>query len=109
MPMKIDEMKTMTTRKICQDTPIAALPRKPTKLPTMMWSIMPWMPPMTLVSIVGHAIFQTASLSGPSTMERSYLRLGRPGTDGAPAAGEAAAGAGWDAAGAVVGVDSGTV
>ncbi len=32
---------------------------------------MPWRPPMMLVSIVGHAIFQTAALSGPSVMDRS--------------------------------------
>ncbi len=30
MPVKSDEMKTTTTRKICQPTPIAALPVKPT-------------------------------------------------------------------------------
>ena len=30
MPVKSEEMKTMTTRKICQDTPIAALPTYPT-------------------------------------------------------------------------------
>src|SRR5512132_1856817 len=35
---------------------------------------MPWRPPMMLVSIVGHASFQTAGASGPSTMERSYPR-----------------------------------
>jgi hypothetical protein len=28
-----------------------------------------------LVSIVGHAIFQTAGCSGPSTIDRSYLGL----------------------------------
>ena len=26
MPVKTDEMKTITTRKICHDTPMAALP-----------------------------------------------------------------------------------
>ena len=36
--------------------------------------MMPWMPPMMLVSIVGHAIFHTADRSGPSMMERSYFR-----------------------------------
>ena len=30
MPVKSEAMKTMTTRKICQLTPIAALPVKPT-------------------------------------------------------------------------------
>ena len=30
MPVKSDAMKTMTTRKICQLTPMAALPVKPT-------------------------------------------------------------------------------
>jgi hypothetical protein len=29
-----------------------------------------------LVSIVGHAIFQTAGRSGPSTIDRSYRRVG---------------------------------
>ncbi len=64
-------MKTMTTMKICQATPIAALPLKPTRWPTSTWSTMPWSPPMMFVSIVGHAIFQTAGRSGPSTIERS--------------------------------------
>jgi hypothetical protein len=35
-------------------------------------------------SIVGHAIFQTAGASGPSTMDRSYRRLSGA-VDGAPA------------------------
>ena len=30
MPVKRDEMKTITTRKICQETPMAAFPAKPT-------------------------------------------------------------------------------
>ena len=34
MPLKMLEMKTMTTRKICQATPMPAFPWKPTKLPT---------------------------------------------------------------------------
>ena len=43
---------------------------------------------MTLVNIVGHAIFHTAGVSGPSMIERSYFRvLGGAGgigeTDGA--------------------------
>jgi hypothetical protein len=33
--------------------------------------MMPCTPPTTFVSMVGHAIFQTAERSGPSTMERS--------------------------------------
>jgi hypothetical protein len=33
--------------------------------------MMPCRPPITLVSIVGQAIFQTAERSGPSTMDRS--------------------------------------
>jgi hypothetical protein len=55
------------------------------------------MPPITFVSMVGHAIFHTAGVSGPSTIERSNFRLGLPGTavpafgglvavEGAPAA-----------------------
>ena len=54
---------------------MAALPVKPTRWPTMMWSMMPWSPPMMLVSIVGHASFQTAGPIGPSTRERSYFRV----------------------------------
>src|ERR1700694_5841841 len=38
----------------------------------MMWSIMPWRPPMMFINIVGQASFQTAERSGPSTMDRSY-------------------------------------
>jgi hypothetical protein len=34
IPMNIDDRKTMTTRKICQLTPIAAFAVKPTRLPT---------------------------------------------------------------------------
>jgi hypothetical protein len=34
------------------------------------------------VSIVGHAIFQTAWRSGPSTMDRSYRPAAGPGEDG---------------------------
>ena len=30
MPVNTEEMKTMTTRKICHDTPMAAFPLKPT-------------------------------------------------------------------------------
>jgi hypothetical protein len=42
-----------------------------------------------LVSIVGHAIFQTAGRNGPSTMDRSYFRRsGAEATAGAAAAGE---------------------
>ena len=36
--------------------------------------MIPCSPPMMFVIIVGHASFQTAGPSGPSTMERSYLR-----------------------------------
>ena len=71
MPVNSDEMKTMTMMKICQVTPIAALPVKPTRWPTMTWSMIPCSPPMMFVSIVGHASFQTAGASGPSTIERS--------------------------------------
>ena len=52
--------------------------------------MMPCRPPMMFVSIVGHAIRQTAGVSGPSTMDRSYLRLGRVGA-GATAVGLSAA------------------
>jgi hypothetical protein len=34
------------------------------------------MPPIMFANIVGHAIFQTAARSGPSTMERSYFLAG---------------------------------
>lgn len=34
IPLNSDEMNTMTTRKIWKPTPMAALPAKPTKLPT---------------------------------------------------------------------------
>jgi hypothetical protein len=44
---------------------------------------------MIFVSIVGHAIFQTARASGPSTIERSY----RGFTAGADAGGVIAAAA----------------
>ena len=37
---------------------------------------------MMFVSIVGHAIFQTAERSGPSTIERSYLRAAVDGAGG---------------------------
>ena len=53
------------------------------------------------VSIVGHAIFQTAGRSGPSTMDRSYFR--RSGADGT-----AEAEADADAAAAVEGGGTGT-
>src|ERR1043165_3343449 len=36
---------------------------------------MPCKPPIAFVSIVGHAIFQTAGCSGPSTIERSNRLL----------------------------------
>jgi hypothetical protein len=41
MPVKSEVMKTMTTMKICQATPIAAFPVKPTRCPTRMWSTIP--------------------------------------------------------------------
>src|SRR5215216_1953802 len=75
MPVNNDEMKTMTTIKICQLTPIAAFALKPTRLPTSAWSTMPCKPPMAFVSIVGHAIFHTAGRSGPSIIDRSYRGL----------------------------------
>jgi hypothetical protein len=34
---------------------------------------------MMLVSMVGHAIFQTAERNGPSTIERSYRRVAGAG------------------------------
>ena len=71
MPVNNEEMKMMTTRMICQLTPMAAFPLKPTRFPTSTWSTMPCNPPKMLVSIVGHAIFQTAGWSGPSTIDRS--------------------------------------
>ena len=71
MPVNSDEMKTMTTRMICQLTPMAALPVNPTRWPTSAWSTMPCSPPMTLVSIVGHAIFHTA---GAAALRRSIGR-----------------------------------
>ena len=71
MPVNSDVMKTMTMMKICHATPIAALPVKPTKWPTITWSTIPCSPPMMFVSIVGHASFHTAGGSGPSTIERS--------------------------------------
>ena len=71
MPVNSEEMKTITTRMICQLTPMAAFPWKPTRWPTSTWSTMPWSPPMMLVSMVGHAIFQRAGRSGPSTMDLS--------------------------------------
>ena len=61
----------MTTMKICSDTPIAALPSKPTNRPTRAWSTTPWIPAITFCSIVGQASFQTAGAMGPSTIERS--------------------------------------
>ena len=73
MPVNSELMKTMTTRKICQLTPMAALPVKPTKWPTIAWSTMPCSPPMMFCSIVGHASFQTAGAIGPSTIERSKV------------------------------------
>src|SRR6184192_213432 len=58
---------------------------------------MPCRPPTTLVSIVGHASFHTAGASGPSIIERSYLR--RPGF---PVVSEGTAIEDADAAGAAV-------
>src|SRR5438067_5580642 len=40
----------------------------------MMWSTIPCKPPTMFVSIVGHASFHTAALSGPSTSDRSKRR-----------------------------------
>jgi hypothetical protein len=71
MPMKSELMKMITTMMSCHATPIAALPRYPTRCPTSTWSTMPCRPPITLVSIVGQASFHTAGPSGPSMMERS--------------------------------------
>src|SRR2546425_118155 len=59
--------------------------------------MMPWIPPMRFVSMVGHAIFHTAGDSGPSTMDRSYRR--RSGAAGG-AMGAAAAAAAATFAGA---------
>ena len=82
MPVNSDMMKTMTTMKIWLETPIAALPVKPTNWPTSTWSMMPCIPPTTLVSIVGQASFQTAAGRGPSTIERSYRVDGGGGGGG---------------------------
>ena len=71
MPVYRDAMKTMTTRKICQLTPIAAFASKPTKWPTSAWSMIPWMPPIVFWRTLGQAIFQTAVEIGPSTIARS--------------------------------------
>ena len=71
IPMNNDEMKAMTTMKICHATPMAAFPAYPTRLPTRAWSTIPCRPPMRFVRIVGQAIFHTVARSGPSTIERS--------------------------------------
>src|SRR5687767_6507715 len=47
--------------------------------------MIPCAPPMMLVSIVGHAIFQTARESGPDTIDRSYRPDGGAGAAGAAA------------------------
>src|SRR5262249_41040888 len=95
-------MKTITTRKICQLTPIAALPSKPTYRPTMMWSTIPWAPPIRFWSMVGQASFQTAWRRGPSTRERAERRRDAPraeaGTGGTAAEEEGPAAAGGAAA-----------
>ncbi len=64
-------MNTITTRKICQLTPMAALAVNPSSCPTNTWSITPCRPATRFCSIVGHASFQTAGLMGPSMRERS--------------------------------------
>src|SRR5436190_3036495 len=74
MPVKSELMNTITTRTICQLTPMAALPVNPTMLPTMAWSMIPCSPAMTFCSIVGQAIFHTAAPIGPSIIVRSNLR-----------------------------------
>jgi hypothetical protein len=71
IPENSEEMKTMTTRKIWNDTPMAALAWYPTRLPTSTWSTIPCSPLMTLVTMVGHASIHTARGSGPSMMDRS--------------------------------------
>ena len=48
-----------------------ALPAKPTYRPTIAWSTIPCIPPMMFCSTVGQAIFHTAPMIGPSTIERS--------------------------------------
>ena len=85
MPVKTDMMKTIVTIQICDATPMPALPWKPTKWPTITWSMMPCTPPIMFVSIVGQASFQTVGTSGPSMIERSYFRrccVARPGRGG---------------------------
>src|SRR6266480_4391376 len=72
------------------------------RLPTSAWSTIPCSPPMTLVSIVGHASFHTAGRSGPSIIERSYFR--RPGLPVSVAG--AATGAAGTAEAAVASVNS---
>ncbi len=47
------------------------------------FSIIPCMPPMTLVIIVGQASFQIAPARGPSMMDRSNVRPARAGAAGA--------------------------
>ena len=74
MPVKSELMKTMTTSIICQLTPMAALPVKPTMWPTIAWSMMPCRPATTFCSMVGHARRHTAGPRGPSTRERSNVR-----------------------------------
>ena len=76
IPVKTDTTKTMTRMKICELTPIAALPVCPTKLPTIAWSMMPCNPPMRFCTIVGQARCHTARLRGPSTIDRSSFFRG---------------------------------
>ena len=73
MPVNTELTKTIIRIQSWMLTPMAALPAWPTKWPTIAWSTTPCMPPMMFWSIVGHASFQTAFWSGPSTILRSKV------------------------------------
>ena len=81
MPVNSELMKTMTTRMICQLTPIAALAVIADEVADHAWSMIPCRPAMTFCSIVGHARRQTAGPMGPSTIERSNFWVFGSGPD----------------------------
>jgi hypothetical protein len=83
MPVYSELMNTITIRKICQLTPIAALPVKPTTWPTIAWSTMPCAPPIAFWSMAGQARCQTAAVKGPSMMRRSKRCRGADARGGA--------------------------
>ena len=70
MPVNSELMKTMTTRMICQLTPIAAFPVKTTKVADHRVVMIPAAPAMTFCSIVGHARRNTAGPSGHRGLRR---------------------------------------